>query len=67
VPMHQEPKRPVKFNRSGRPFQIWKAPRADTVQAEPERAPAAVLFREFLAFYMRSMVFQSGTRFRLSP
>ena len=67
VPMRSELTRPLKFTRSGKPFQIWKAPRAAVVEAEPEKTPPAVLFREFLAFYMRTIVSQSGTRFRLSP
>jgi len=65
VPMRSEQARPVKFRRSGKPLQIWKAPRTHTVAAKSERTSPAVLFREFLTFYMRTI--QSGTRFRVSP
>ena len=67
VPIRSEQARPVKFTRSGKPFQIWKAPPPHAVVAEPEKPSPAVLFREFLAFYMRTILSQSGTRFRLSP
>jgi hypothetical protein len=67
VPMRSEQARPGKFTRSGKPFQIWKAPQTHAVAAQPEKTSPAVLFREFLAFYMRTILSQSGTRFRLSP
>jgi hypothetical protein len=67
VPMPSEGTRPIKFTRSGKCIQIWKAPSSHGAQAEPERTLPAALFTEFLAFYLRTILSQSGTRFRLAP